>query len=81
MTPGSPANIAAIANSGIETPIAPSTISFWCSRFRFSVLEESERGQPFRLRDASFRGRGVQPEFREGDWDRIRHAAYEGRGT
>ena len=45
------------------------------------VLDESERGEPFRLRDASFDGRGLQPGFRDGDWDRIREAAYEGRGA
>lgn len=41
-----------------------------------------ERGRPgrFELRDASFGGRGLQPGLREGDWERIREAAYEGRG-
>lgn len=34
----------------------------------------------FRLRDASFRGQGLQPEFRDGDWPRMREAAYEDRG-
>ena len=43
------------------------------------VLEHTERGEPFRLRDASFAGRGLQPDFRDGNWDRIRDAAYEGR--
>ena len=45
------------------------------------VLEEGDRGEPFRLRDASFGGHGLQREFREGDWERLRDAAYEGRGT
>lgn len=45
------------------------------------VLEEHERGEPFRLRDASFTGRGLQPEFRDGDWEKIRDATYEGRGA
>lgn len=44
------------------------------------VLDDTERGEPFRLRDESFAGRGLQPEFREGSWERIRDAAYEGRG-
>jgi hypothetical protein len=44
------------------------------------VLRERRRRSSFRLRDASFAGRGLQPEFREGDWQRIREAAYEGRG-
>lgn len=44
------------------------------------VLRERRRRSSFRLRDASFRGRGLQPEFREGVWQRIREGAYEGRG-
>jgi hypothetical protein len=44
------------------------------------VLRERRRRSSFRLRDASFAGQGLQPEFREGDWQRIREAAYEGRG-
>jgi hypothetical protein len=34
----------------------------------------------FRLRDVSFRGEGLAPEYRDGAWHRIRDAAYEGRG-
>jgi len=44
------------------------------------VLRERRRRVSFRLRDASFGGRGLQAEFREGDWQRIREATYEGRG-
>jgi hypothetical protein len=44
------------------------------------VLRERRRRSSFQLRDASFGGRGLQPEFRDGDWQRIRGAAYEGRG-
>ena len=44
------------------------------------VLRDRRRRARFRLRDTSFRGRGLQPEFRDGDWQRIREAAYEGRG-
>lgn len=35
----------------------------------------------FRLRRATFKGEGLQPQFADGIWDRIRDAAYEGRGT
>ena len=38
-----------------------------------------ERAQ-FQLQDASVGGRGLQPEFQNADWQRIREAAYEGRG-
>ena len=44
------------------------------------VLRERRRETRFRLRDASFRGRGLQPEYQDEDWQRIRNAAYEGRG-
>jgi hypothetical protein len=44
------------------------------------VLREHRRKAQFRLRDASFRGRGLQPEFRAADWPRLRDSAYEGRG-
>jgi hypothetical protein len=44
------------------------------------VLQERRRKGGFKLRDASFRGRGLQPEFRDAGWDRMREAAYEGRG-
>lgn len=45
------------------------------------VLRERRRKASFRLREASFRGRGLRPEFRDGDWRRIREASYEGRGA
>jgi hypothetical protein len=35
----------------------------------------------FRLRDASFRGEGLQPGVASGSWDAIRDAIYEGRGA
>ncbi len=44
------------------------------------VIERPNGSRPFRLRDASFTGNGLQPEFRDGDWERIRAAANEGRG-
>lgn len=44
------------------------------------VLERRRSGEPFRLRQASFRGRGLQPEFRDASWQRIRGEIYEGRG-
>ena len=45
------------------------------------VLERRERRGAFRLRRASFRGNGLQPDAREGGWERIRDLTYEGRGT
>jgi hypothetical protein len=45
------------------------------------VLGERTRSGEFRLRKASFKGKGLHPEMRDAAWDRIRDAAYEGRGT
>jgi hypothetical protein len=42
--------------------------------------EEDKPCAPFRLRDASFGGRGLQPGAEEGDWEAIRARVYEGRG-
>jgi Arc/MetJ family transcription regulator len=44
------------------------------------VLGARGRRGKFRLRKASFRGRGLQPGVREPGWERIREMAYEGRG-
>jgi hypothetical protein len=47
-----------------------------------TVLARKRSGRPFRLRDASFKGRGLHAEFAaRGGWARLREAAYdEGRG-
>ena len=42
-------------------------------------LAERKRRRKFRLRRASFKGKGMQPGVES--WDRIRDLAYEGRGT
>ena len=44
------------------------------------VLHRGPRPGEFQLRDARFQGQGLQAEFRDGGWDRIRDAAYSGRG-
>lgn len=45
------------------------------------VLRAGQAPTPFTLRDASVGGRGLQAEFRESGWNRIRDAAYAGRGS
>jgi hypothetical protein len=45
------------------------------------VVAETTKRAPFKLRRASFRGKGRQPELRDASWDRVRDLAYEGRGT
>lgn len=49
---------------------------------REAVRKRSRSAGAFRLRDAAFKeGRGLQPEFADGRWDRILDAVYEGRGA
>jgi hypothetical protein len=44
------------------------------------VIAEKAEGATFRLRKASFKGRGSRPELAEAGWDRIRDLVYQGRG-
>jgi Arc/MetJ family transcription regulator len=46
-----------------------------------TALERRRQGRRFRLRKASFRGRGLQPGFATAGWPELRDAAYEGRGS
>ena len=41
------------------------------------VLLEHKRTKTFRLRDESFGGSGLRPEWRDRPWDAIRDAVYE----
>lgn len=43
------------------------------------IDDRKKRRRPFKL--VTFRGEGLQPEFQDADWDKIREAIYEGRGT
>ncbi len=45
------------------------------------VLRNRRALRRFRLRDASFEGRGLRPEIEEGGWDVIRDLSYKGRGS
>jgi len=45
------------------------------------VVAETKRGAPFKLRRASFKGKGRQPEFREASWDALRDLVYKDRGA
>ena len=44
------------------------------------VAERRRRAPAFRLRKASFKGRGLRPEIRDAGWDRLRELAYQDRG-
>jgi hypothetical protein len=45
------------------------------------VVAEAERPAPFKLRRASFNGKGLQPELREAPWERLRDLTYKDRGA
>jgi hypothetical protein len=45
------------------------------------VLDESKSGTLFKLRRASFKGKGLQAEFRDASWEKVRDLAYDGRGA
>ncbi len=45
------------------------------------VIEERTARKPRRISPVTFRGKGLSPEFQGATWQRIRDAAYEGRGS
>ena len=45
------------------------------------LLNERSERKDFRLRRASFKGRGLRPEVSEGSWEQLRELAYRGRGS
>ena len=45
------------------------------------VVAETKTGAPFKLRKASFKGRGLQDDLSDASWDRISDLSYEGRGA
>jgi len=45
------------------------------------VVAETRERASFKLRRASFRGKGRQPGFRDASWDKVRDTIYEDRGA
>jgi methionine aminopeptidase len=45
------------------------------------ILEKEGTARPFRLRKATFKGQGLSADADGLSWERLRHLAYEGRGT
>jgi len=45
------------------------------------VTAESKGGAPFKLRRASFKGNGLQPELRDASWEQVRDLVYKDRGA
>jgi hypothetical protein len=44
------------------------------------VVSQKGKKPPFRLRKASFKGQGLNPELADAGWEKIRELIYEGRG-
>lgn len=44
------------------------------------VVTETQQDRPFRLRKASFKGRGLSPDVAHLSWDEIRDLSYGDRG-
>ena len=40
------------------------------------VLAEGGQGSVFKLRHASFKGKGLRPELRHASWEKVRHLSY-----
>ena len=45
------------------------------------IVSERQRRTRFRLRKATFKGKGLQPHLAGSSWEQIRELGYEGRGT
>lgn len=45
------------------------------------VAEHKRSAAPFRLRRASFKGRGLRPDMRGLSWEQLRELAYEEHGA
>ena len=51
------------------------------SGLRRVLAERRARATPFRLRQASFKGKGLSPELQGQGWAPLRDLAYEDRGA
>jgi hypothetical protein len=45
------------------------------------IVSERKRRSRFRLRKATFKGKGLQPHLTGTPWDQILQLSYEGRGA
>ena len=45
------------------------------------VISEYKSDEPFHLRKASYKGKGLRPELHDTGWDALRELAYEDRGA
>lgn len=45
------------------------------------VVDEKRPGTPFKLRRASFKGRGLQGDIHDAPWVKLRDLVYQGHGS
>ena len=45
------------------------------------LASRSQARSTFKLKKATYRGKGLQPDVESGSWERIRELIYEGRGA
>jgi hypothetical protein len=45
------------------------------------VIAETRQHPPFKLRRASFKGKGLSPDLQNASWEAVLDRAYEGRGS
>ncbi|HKU98306.1 MAG TPA: hypothetical protein VJR58_23650 [Vineibacter sp.] len=57
------------------------TLRVMVERGLHRVIADTKRSTPFKLRQASFKGKGLRAEVRDASWDKLRDLTYEGRGT
>ena len=57
------------------------TMRAFVERGLHRVLAETEHRAPFKLRRASFKGKGLQTELDGASWDTLRDLVYKDRGA
>lgn len=45
------------------------------------VVADTKQTKPFKLRRASFKGDGLQPDMRDASWEKVRDLVYQDRGA
>jgi Arc/MetJ family transcription regulator len=57
------------------------TVSAYVEQGLRRIVAERESRGLFRLRKATFKGKGLQPGVQDATWERIRETNYQGRGN
>jgi hypothetical protein len=57
------------------------TLRTLVERGLYRIVAETKDSAPFKLRQASFKGKGLQEEVGEASWDSMRDLIYKDRGA